>query len=130
MKRSLKRLPEAELELMLCLWEAEGPVPRSYFDARLRDSRGWADSTVLSLLSRLEEKGFLKVEKRGNRNIYSPLVSRQAYLDLENRSFLARLHHDSLCDMVAGMAQAKALTRQDMDDLQELIDTLRRGEEK
>lgn len=73
---------------MLCLWEAEGPVPRSYFDARLRDSRGWADSTVLSLLSRLEEKGFLEVEKRGNRNIYSPLVSRQAYLDLENRSFL------------------------------------------
>ena len=37
---------------------------------------------------------------------------------------------DSLCDMVAGMAQAKALTRQDMDDLQKLIDTLRRGEEK
>ena len=73
MKKMIRRLPEAELDLMLVLWDAGMPVYRNYFDAALRQEKNWADSTILSLLSRLAEKGFIAVEKDGNRNRYRAL---------------------------------------------------------
>ena len=59
----IKRLPEAELEIMLLLWQAECGVPRNYFDTQLQARKNWADSTILSLLSRLAQKGFIKVDQ-------------------------------------------------------------------
>ena len=62
----IKRLPDAELEIMLLLWQAETAVPRNYFDKALKEDKNWADSTILSLLSRLMEKGFISCSKQGN----------------------------------------------------------------
>ena len=56
MKNKIKKLPETELELMLCLWDAGKSVQRNYFNTQLRD-KGWSDSTVLTMLARLQEKG-------------------------------------------------------------------------
>ena len=53
----MRKLPESELEIMIALWEADGPVPRNYFDRKLKERKNWADSTILSLLGRLQEKG-------------------------------------------------------------------------
>ena len=41
----IKRLPDAELEIMLLLWQAETAVPRNYFDKALKEDKNWADST-------------------------------------------------------------------------------------
>jgi len=128
MKKMIRRLPEAELDLMLVLWDAGTPVYRNYFDAALRQEKNWADSTILSLLSRLAEKGFIAVEKDGNRNRYRALVTKEEYLAVENRSFLARLHGSSLRHLVASMADEGELTRADLDDLEKLIETLKKEE--
>ncbi len=121
----IKRLPEAELEIMLLLWQAECGVPRNYFDTQLQARKNWADSTILSLLSRLAQKGFIKVEKDGNRNIYSALVTKDAYLAVENNSFLARLHKNSLTDFVASMAHGGFLSCEDIDDLEAYLAALK-----
>ena len=61
----MRKLPESELEIMIALWEADGPVLRNYFDKKLKERKNWADSTILSLLGRLQEKGFLSCSKQG-----------------------------------------------------------------
>ena len=33
----MRKLPESELEIMIALWEADGPVPRNYFDRKLKE---------------------------------------------------------------------------------------------
>lgn len=127
--KKINRLPDAELEIMQLLWQADGGVPRNYFDVRLKQSRGWADSTILSLLSRLGDKGFLHSRKEGNRNIYSPLISREEYLSVENASFLSRVHHSSLMGFVASMADGGNLKSEDIAELSAYLDTLKkRGE--
>ena len=128
MKEPLKHLPQAEQDIMLALWAADGPVYRSYFDNALRADKNWADSTILSLLARLTEKGYIAVEKDGNRNLYRPLVSRQAYTAVENQSFLSRLHGSSLRHLVASMADANELSRADIEELEDLIRTLKKEE--
>lgn len=128
MKSTIKHLPQAEQDIMLALWNADGPVYRSYFDEALREEKNWADSTILSLLSRLTEKGFIAVEKEGNRNLYRALVPKEDYIAQENKTFLSRLHENSLRHLVASMAGSNSLTRADIDELEDLIQTLKREE--
>ena len=124
----MRKLPESELEIMIALWEADGPVPRNYFDKKLKERKNWADSTILSLLGRLQEKGFLSCSKQGNRNLYMPLVSEDEYLAYENRSFLQKLHGTSIRNLVASMVESRDLTQSDLDDLQHYLDQMKKEE--
>jgi len=124
----LKKLPESELEIMIALWEADGPVPRNYFDKKLHDTHHWSDSTILSLLSRLQEKEFLSCEKSGNKNLYRPLVTQDDYTKLENRHFLGKLHGSSIRNLVASMVESRDLTESDLDELQAYRDNIKKGE--
>ena len=54
----MKKLPDAELELMMIIWEAEEPVTRMYIEDHMDEGRDVLPNTVLSLLSRLEKRGF------------------------------------------------------------------------
>ena len=123
----LKKLPEAELEIMLLLWQSEQPVPRNYFDKALKYEKNWADSTILSLLSRLIEKKFITCEKRGNKNFYSPLVKKADYLALENRSFMNKLYQNSLNQFITAFSQTNPLSDDDIEDLHNLLNSLKSG---
>ena len=124
MNKRIKKLPETELELMLCLWDAETIVQRSYFNTKFAD-KGWSDSTVLTMLSRLAEKGFITTTKNGNKNMYSPLITKEEYMQVENSSFLGRLHKGSVKHFVASLADADSLTDSDIDELENLLKQLR-----
>lgn len=126
--KTIKKLPQAELDVMLALWQAPGPVYRSYFDQTFQQGKNWTDSTILSLLARLTEKGFIQTTKQGNRNLYRPLVKKQDYLAVENQSFLEKLHGNSLRHLVASMADAHELSATDLDELEDLIQTLKKEE--
>lgn len=121
----IKKLPESELEIMIALWQAQGAVPRNYFDKKLKDTKNWADSTILSLLARLQEKGFISCEKQGNRNLYRPLLSEEEYLAYENRNFLQKLHGNSIKNLVASMVESKDLTQSDLEDLEEYLQQMK-----
>ena len=53
----MKRLGDAELEIMLHVWSAGEPVPSTYVHQRLQGSRGWSLPAVLTAMGRLVEKG-------------------------------------------------------------------------
>ena len=72
----MKRLPDTELEVMKALWAAGDDVPRSALDTRLTPF-GWAPNTVNTYLSRLADKGFVRVRRAGRENRYAPLVGRE-----------------------------------------------------
>ena len=52
----IKRLPDAELEIMNALWDADAPLTAAALEAAL-PGQPRARTTLLTLLSRLEEKG-------------------------------------------------------------------------
>ena len=61
----IRRLPDAELTVMQAVWACPTPVYRTDLEEALRASHPMAPTTLLTLLSRLAEKGFLAVEKEG-----------------------------------------------------------------
>ena len=47
-------------------------------------------TTLLTLLSRLADKGFVRAEKQGRSSVYYPLVTKKEYLGAQGRRFLFR----------------------------------------
>ena len=85
MDKTIRRLPDAELEVMQAVWACEAPVARADIDAKLKDTHPMALTTLLTVLTRLADKGFLRIEKQGRSARYIPLVRREEYLAQQSR---------------------------------------------
>ena len=71
----IQQISESELVLMKIIWNNGGTALYSHIMEELeRDSNEWKKNTVLTLLSRLVEKGFLRTAKIGRRNEYKAVV--------------------------------------------------------
>lgn len=119
--KDIKRLPESELEIMQIIWKNPAPVSRMTIEDALQKIHPLAPTTILTLLTRLCEKGFLSLEKDGRTNLYTPLVSERDYLAAESRSFLDRLFGGS----VAGFATAlcdSGITKEELEELRRLLE--------
>lgn len=119
--KEIKRLPESELEIMQIIWKNPVPVSRMTIEDALQKIHPLAPTTILTLLTRLCEKGFLSLEKDGRTNLYTPLVSERDYLAAESRSFLDRLFGGS----VAGFATAlcdSGITKEELEELRRLLE--------
>lgn len=122
---TMKRLPDMELEVMKALWDTGADTPRSTLEARL-SAFGWASNTVNTYLSRLADKGFVSVRRAGKSNLYTPLVSREAYLAYDSRAVLDRLYGTPR-NFLAALAR-DGLERGELEELQALLDQLSGGE--
>ena len=122
----MKRLPDSELELMMIIWDAGRPMSRNEIEEQLPGERRLSATTILSFLSRLQEKRFVQVRKEGRNNVYEPLVRKEDYLKQESRSIWKRLYQNSVGNFMAALGQGDELTDQDLDELQECLDRKRK----
>lgn len=127
MKQDYKRLGDAELDIMLALWKADGPVTSTWLQQTLRGKRDWPLSTLMTTLARLADKGFVACDRTTRTNYYTALVREEDYKARESRSFLQRLHAGSLPSLVAGLYDSRAIGDAELDELRTLIDTLEGG---
>lgn len=80
MTERIRTLPDAELAVMQAVWACEAPAKRAQLAAILDKTHPMAPTTLLTVLSRLADKGFLRIEKTGRSAEYRPLVAREDYL--------------------------------------------------
>ena len=119
-------LTHSEWNVLDCLWD-RSPMTVMELVAALRERVGWAKSTTITTLRRMEDKGLVRAELRGRTRHYFPAVDRARAVRRETRSFLDRVYRGSVGLMVSAMAQDQALTREEIDALYEI---LRRAERK
>jgi len=117
----MKRLPEAEFQVMKAIWTYEPPATSSMVMGHLSGEKSWPIQSVVTLLSRLVEKGFLRSEKKGKERLYYPLVSKEDYLQFETGHFVKQYHENSFISLLSTLHQDKKLTDDDLDDLQDWI---------
>ncbi len=130
MDKKIVHLPNSELELMMILWEAGEPVSRAYIDEKLKGRQNWGVTTVLNLLARLADKGFVHSEQqgKGKSNFYSAIISEEEYLEFESQSVLGRLCARSMTRLVTNLYKNKKLDQKELDDLQAFLDEAKKGE--
>ena len=96
MKKTYQRLPDSELDIMLVLWNNTPPMTRPEIEKVINMKKKLASTTILSLLTRLENKNFVEVTKQGKMNLYTPMVSQSDYQAHESQSVLEKLYGNSL----------------------------------
>ena len=121
MKTAIRRLPDAELEVMQAIWACEPPVSRTDIDEILRDTHPMAQTTLLTVLTRLSEKGFVEIRKEGRSARYIPVVARQDYLAQQSRRFVEKVCKGSLPAFAAALCDS-GLTKDELVWLRELLE--------
>ncbi len=121
MDKTIRRLPDAELEVMQAVWACEAPVARADIDAKLKGTHPMALTTLLTVLTRLADKGFVRIEKQGRSARYIPLVRREEYLAQQSRRFLEKLCGGSLPAFAAALCDS-GLSRQELAELRRLLE--------
>lgn len=117
----MKRMPDGELELMMIIWEENRPISRIEIEKKL--DRDILPSTILSYLSRLEDKGFVSREKRGKINYYSAVVDKDKYLREAGKNILDIMFGGSLKNFTSALYDGDNLSKEDIYELQKFIDS-------
>jgi BlaI family penicillinase repressor len=115
------RLPDAELEVMQLLWACEPPVARATVEAEMQKLRPMAQTTLLTLLSRLAEKGFVRIEKQGRSSVYTPLVAREDYQARQSKRFLDQVFGGSIPAFASALT-ASGIPKEDLAELRRLLE--------
>lgn len=113
----LKKLPEAEFDIMKVVWANEPPMTTAIIMEKLGEEKGWKIQTVVSLMLRLVKRGFLHSEKHGKERTYFPLVSKEEYLKFETGNFMKQYHNNSIFHLMNTLYDDEALGAEDMDEL-------------
>lgn len=128
MASNSKRLPDAELEIMLIIWKSNCAMSASSILQQLKTQRKWALATLMTVLSRLCEKGFLVCEKQGRNNFYKAVIGQEEYKQGEGKCMLEKLFDNSLPDLIASLYHGNAISQQDMQELQAFLERAQKGE--
>jgi len=120
-KRGLPALSEGQLEIMNIVWElGECGVTRVW--EALPAGRRLARTTVMTVLARLAEKGWLRRRKQGNEIVYSPAVPRDDAL----KGLVSRLVDSAFAgsaeELVMTLVAARGITGEEAARLRSIID--------
>ena len=125
---AIKKLPDAEFEIMNIVWQLTPPVTSGMLMEQLnRENRKeWKAQTVHTLLGRLVERGFLKTEKLGKERFFEPLVERDDYLQYETQSFVKQYYGGSRLNLINTLYQGEGLSGDEIDELVKWVNDQRK----
>ncbi len=124
MGNTLKKLGEAELEIMQVVWDSGDPVTSNYILKELQERRSWQLSTLMTSLARLVDKGFLSCDRSTGRNLYTSIISENKYKAGASKHFLEKLYNNSIQNMIAALYSNKEIKSSDIQELRNFLDKL------
>ena len=114
--KQFQSLSDSEMEVMQAVWSSQGPVTTGEMVERFSD-KGWKIQTVATFLTRLVEKGVLKMEKRGRGNLYSPALTPEGYRSREARNMIDTMYHGSMLDFMAALYGGGGVDKREAEEL-------------
>lgn len=121
MKEEIRRLPDAEQEVMQAIWACTPPVARTDIEKILFQTHPMALTTLLTLLTRLSERGVITIEKNGRRSYYTPCISQEEYLAAQGKLFFKKLCGGNLSVFANALCDS-GLTKDEIVELRTLLE--------
>ncbi|MBQ2547045.1 MAG: BlaI/MecI/CopY family transcriptional regulator [Clostridia bacterium] len=126
------KLPASELEIMQAIWlldeEGEKFITASLAMKRCPELQRLKLTTVLTLINRLQVKGFVKVQKIGHSNGYIPTISSADYRKFAYGDFLEKVYLSDKMDLVNALLTTEDFTKEELDEIKALVKKAEKGE--
>jgi len=131
MEKSFERLPDAEYDVMQIIWQSEHSLKTSLILSRLHEEQGkdWNISTLQSLLTRLQQRGYIDFKNEGRLKFYYPIISQQLYIKQETESFFRRFHRNSFKSLFASLTGGRIINQESIDELAEIVKKAGKGDD-
>lgn len=117
-------LTPAELEVLRTLWDKSPATVRDVLGDLHARGREVAYTTVQTLLTRLEQKGYVASDKTSLAFAYRPRLTRDRVVKSRMRSLVDQLFDGAAGSAVLHLVKSESLTPSDVKELQKLIDQL------
>ncbi|MCE7992806.1 MAG: BlaI/MecI/CopY family transcriptional regulator [Roseivirga sp.] len=121
----MKELTKAEERIMQLLWKLEKAFTREIVDEFENNKPSY--TTVATVLTVLEQKGFVANEKLGNSKRYHPLVTKEQYSDFALNNVVGKYFEGSLSKLVSFFTEKKDM---DLDELNEIMDIIEKNKKE
>lgn len=115
----MKKLTEREDQIMQVIWSTKGLFIREIVDALASPKPHY--NTVATIVKILVKKGYLKSEKFGNTDLYSPLIQMESYRKEHIEDIKEKYFSNSLPKMMAHFAKQEKLTDKEIEELISII---------
>ena len=113
----IQRISESEMEIMRIIWTHGETITTAEIYKALPKDKKWAQSTVLTFLSRLCDKGILATTKKGVSNIFTVKVTQSQYLAYETKHFLDTVHGGSPKSFIAALLEDEQISHDEIEKL-------------
>lgn len=123
MSAKRRSLGAAELDVLTYVSE-HFPVSVREVMQGLAETHGYARTTVLTVLERLREKGYLTRENVEGTNRYRPCVSQKGVMNSVIGRFVDEMLGGSVSPFLAYLNQSGKLTPDEMSELKSLVKKL------
>lgn len=116
--KNLPTVSDSELTLLQIIWAQGGTALFAEIMTSLAQNQSeWKKNTVLTLLSRLVEKGYLTTSKLGRRNAYTALISDGDYQAAQTKTFVQKIYKGNVRDLVSTLLEQDILSTEDLEEL-------------
>ena len=113
----LQRISDSEKQIMEIIWTAGRPVTTSEILRKLPDGNAWKQTTVITFLARLIEKGVVKATRVGKAKHYESLISEEEYRRWETQNFVKEVHKGSVLGFINALCDSGDLTKEDIESV-------------
>lgn len=114
-------LSDAEWKVMRVLWESS-PRTITEITRSLEEEKGFSKHTIITYLKRMEEKGAVYYKEGEKAKQYYPNIKEEDTAIQETEEFLDKVFHGRMGLMLNAMVSSKALSKQDLDDLYQILE--------
>lgn len=113
-------LSDGEWKLMNLLWD-ENPLTIIKMVESLKDDTNWTRATVNIMLSRLAEKGAVRIETEGRNKFFYPIICREEAIVQETKSTLEKIKTGGIGLLISTIAGESDLTEEDVEELYRIL---------
>ena len=123
------RLTQVELELMEILWcLGQGTVHEVM--AELPENRKLAYTSVSTMLRILQKKNIITAKKIGRQHIYQPQLSKKIFDNYSINTVVKQVFSGKSAELVAYLVDKSPLSVEEIQAIQQLLDTKKKELEK
>jgi len=113
------KIQDSELEVMRVLWEHGGTLPLIDIRHALQARSSWEDSTMKTLVRRLQQKGVIQLVRRG---VYTAVISEDDYARWSTQSFVNKIFAGSAKKLIATMVSSGQMSKEDITELSSILE--------
>ena len=117
-------MSDAELQVLKVIWDNGPKTVREVVELMAGHGQEWTRSTVITLLQRLEKKGYVKSDKSEHAFVFHPAVSREEVMHMRMQELAGELCNGDALPLVLAFAEQHRFSPADLARFQQMIDSL------